>query len=58
MTPVKAIRQKCIDCCCGDLSEVRKCELKSCALYPFRMGKNPNRKGIGNANFVKNKQVD
>ncbi len=23
--PLKAIREKCIDCCCGDTSEVRKC---------------------------------
>ena len=42
--PLKAIREKCIDCCCGDTSEVRKCVAFDCALWPFRMGKNPFRK--------------
>ena len=42
--PLKAIREKCIDCCCGDASEVRKCVAVDCALWPFRMGKNPFRK--------------
>jgi len=47
LTPVKAIRSKCLDCSAGQLSEVRKCEINECSLFPFRMGKNPNRKGIG-----------
>ena len=42
--PLKAIREKCIDCCCGDTSEVRKCIAVDCDLWPFRMGKNPFRK--------------
>ena len=42
--PQRAIREKCIDCCCGDTSEVRKCVAVDCALWPFRMGKNPFRK--------------
>ena len=42
--PMKAIREKCRDCCCGDASEVRKCVAIDCALWPFRMGKNPFRK--------------
>ena len=40
-SPIKAIRAKCVDCCVGDLSEVRKCVATSCPLWPFRMGKNP-----------------
>lgn len=47
MTPVKAIRAKCIDCCCGQMYEVSKCVCVECPLYPFRMGHNPNRKGKG-----------
>ena len=43
-SPLKAIREKCIDCCAGSLVEVRECELKSCALHPFRMGKNSENK--------------
>ena len=42
MTPIKAIRAKCLDCCCGQANEVRLCEITSCPLYEFRMGHNPN----------------
>ena len=42
MTPVKAIRAKCIDCMCGQIYEVTKCPCEDCSLWPFRMGKNPN----------------
>ena len=42
--PLKAIREKCVDCCCGDSSEVRKCVAVDCALWPFRMRTNPFRK--------------
>ena len=47
MTPLKAIRAKCMDCCCGQATEVRLCQIDDCPLYEFRMGHNPNRKGIG-----------
>ena len=30
LTPIKAIRAKCLDCCCT-----------GCALYPYREGHNP-----------------
>lgn len=46
-TPLKAIRQKCLDCCCEQATEVRLCPMESCPLYPYRMGHNPNRQGIG-----------
>ena len=35
----KAIRLKCIDCCAGQASEVRKCPSTLCALWRFRMGR-------------------
>ena len=41
MTPIKSIRAKCIDCCCGDLREVRECLIKDCPLWPYRMGRRP-----------------
>lgn len=41
--PVKAIRAKCIDCMRGQAAEVQLCTCTDCALYPFRMGKNPYR---------------
>lgn len=43
-TPLKAIREKCLDCCCGSSQEVKLCVISDCALYPFRFGKNPNKK--------------
>ena len=48
MTPLKAIRAKCLDCMCDQPKEVRLCPSTDCPLYPFRMGKNPNRVGISN----------
>ena len=39
--PIKAIRAKCLDCMCGQVNEVKLCPGTDCALYPFRMGKNP-----------------
>ena len=42
--PVKAIRKKCLECCCGQVKEVELCTVTDCALYPFRMGKNPYRR--------------
>lgn len=47
LTPVKAIRVKCLDCSNGQMKEIRLCPITDCPLYRFRMGKNPNRKGIG-----------
>ena len=41
LTPRKAIRAKCLDCCCGHPSEVRDCTAKNCPLYPHRFGKRP-----------------
>lgn len=48
MTPVRAIRAKCLDCCAGSAHEVKLCPSSSCSLYPFRLGKNPNRAGKAN----------
>jgi hypothetical protein len=46
-SPLRSIREKCIDCCGGNKAEVARCEIQACALWPFRMGRNPNRAGIG-----------
>ncbi len=39
---LKAIRAKCLDCCCGQAAEVRLCFLPDCSLYPYRFGKLPD----------------
>ena len=51
LTPLRAIRQKCLDCS-ETVREVRECAIQDCSLYPYRLGKNPKRKGIGNLKAV------
>lgn len=41
LTPMKAIRKKCLECSCGQIKEVRLCPIKTCALYGYRMGRRP-----------------
>lgn len=41
LTPVKAIRKKCVDCSGGSSKEVSHCQILDCPLYLYRMGKRP-----------------
>ena len=41
ISPLKAIRLKCLDCCCGSSNEVQLCPAMGCPLHPFREGHNP-----------------
>lgn len=41
LTPLKAIRAKCLDCCAGQVAEVRRCELRNCPLHQYRFGHRP-----------------
>lgn len=41
LTPIKAIRAKCLDCCGGQPYEVRLCTVVNCPLYAYRMGHRP-----------------
>lgn len=52
LTPVKAIRAKCLDCCAGSSKEVEKCTVEKCSLYPYRFGKSPARKGLGTKGVI------
>jgi len=47
ISPLRAIRGKCLDCSVGSKKEVRLCPIKDCPLYGYRLGHNPKRKGIG-----------
>ena len=44
LTPLKAIRAKCLDCSAGSANEVKLCVIPECPLYVYRFGKNPFRK--------------
>ena len=41
VSPLRALRAKCLDCCNGSPQEVRLCTAVDCPNWPFRMGKNP-----------------
>lgn len=43
ISPIKAIRRKCLDCSGGSSKEVSLCDVVRCALHPFRFGRNPFR---------------
>lgn len=39
LTPLKAIRARCLDCHGNQVKEVRECPHSDCPLFPYRMGK-------------------
>ena len=41
LTPIKAIRVKCVDCSGGSYTEVTLCTVTRCPLYPYRTGHRP-----------------
>jgi hypothetical protein len=44
---LKAVRAKCLDCCCHQVAEVKSCTATRCELWPYRMGRDPNPSGRG-----------
>ena len=40
LTPLKAVRAHCLDCCEGSAKEVRLCPATGCDSHPIRSGKN------------------
>ncbi len=41
VTPMRQIRKKCLECCCGNPVEVRLCDITSCPLHIYRFGHRP-----------------
>lgn len=40
LTPMRAIRRKCVDdCCLGEINEPKSCTADDCPLFPYRTGK-------------------
>lgn len=39
LSRTKAIRQKSLECCCGNAAEVRRCQITDCTLWPWRHGR-------------------
>lgn len=46
LTSMKAIRAKCMECSCWVTPEVKKCQAYDCAIWPFRMGRNPKKEEL------------
>jgi hypothetical protein len=46
---LKAIRRKCLECSGGSHAEVTDCLVRQCPLFPFRLGKNPWRAPVSEA---------
>jgi hypothetical protein len=38
LTPIRAIRFQCLECCGFSQREVMKCKSELCSLFPFRFG--------------------
>lgn len=39
LTRGQAIKTKCLECCCGQYIEVKKCPSHRCPLWVYRLGK-------------------
>ena len=46
VSPLRALRLHCLDCCNGSAQEVRLCTAVGCPSWPFRMAKNPWRRKL------------
>ena len=46
ISPLRALRLKCLDCCNESSQEVRLCTAVGCPSWPFRMAKNPWRRKL------------
>lgn len=56
-TLLKCTRLNCLDCAGGSPKKVANCADTTCRFHFYRLGKNPNRKGIGSVgNITKNKR--
>ena len=38
---LRVIRTNCIECCAGNEAEVRRCGMRWCPFWPYRMASNP-----------------
>ena len=58
LTPMSAIRKKCLDCCCWSANEVKLCEIEICPLYSYRFGKKPDQVGKAPKRGFKSKKYE
>ena len=53
LTPLRALRNRCLDCCNWSVEEVKGCLAEDCAAWVFRSGRDPSRKGTGDASQMR-----
>lgn len=53
LSRAKAIRAKCLDCCCYQANEVKLCPCKDCPLWCYRLGHEVDEEG----NRVKHREM-
>jgi hypothetical protein len=46
---LRVLREFCLQCMGGNKGFILDCTSYNCLVYPFRLGKNPNRAGIGSS---------
>jgi hypothetical protein len=57
MTPLAALRLRCLDCCGGSAYEVRSCVAVACPAWPFRLGKSPWRTPLGESEKARRREL-
>jgi hypothetical protein len=57
MSPLRAVRARCLDCCGYQEKEVALCPARDCPAWPFRMGTDPWRKPASEARRVAARRV-
>ena len=57
-TPLKSIRNKCLDCTARQPKEVRLCPSVDCSLYPYRFGRRPTKPIIDTIKEFHQEKVD
>ena len=58
LTRSKAIRAKCLDCCCDNSAEVKLCPVTDCPLYNYRLGRETGEHRIQRIQRVGNEKTD
>jgi hypothetical protein len=56
MAPAAAIRAHCLDCCGNSSDEVRRCTALKCPSWPFRLGANPWRAPLSEAERARRRE--
>ena len=57
-TPIRAMRKKCLDCCCGSRKEIRECRIIECPIYPYRFGRRPTQAIVDTINEYYNEKTE